>query len=118
MIEKKIKPKIQKVINKFPTEVTILRNAKNEYEEPTKPITICNIKGFWHDGSTMISQITTNGGKIKRDRQYFLMVLYDQVSLLIKEGDFFEHKGVKYEIVDKGNCNNMDIYFDMLLEEC
>ncbi|CEP46403.1 Uncharacterised protein [[Clostridium] sordellii] len=118
MIKNKIKPKIQKVINKFPTEVTILRNAKNEYKEPTKPIVICNIKGFWHDGNTMISQITTNGGKIKRDRQYFLMVLYDEVSLLIKEGDFLEHKGIKYEIVDKGNCNNMDIYFDMLLKEC
>lgn len=118
MIANKIKPKILKVINKFPTKVTIKRSQLNEFEEPTADLVVCKIEGFWHDGNNMISQYIAASGKIKREKQNFLMVIYDQESVLIKEGDFFELDGAKYEIVDKGNCNNMDIYFDMLLRRC
>lgn len=118
MIASKVKPKIQKVIDKFPTKVTILRDNKNEFGECDKPLVVCEIKGFWHDGNTMISQITTDGGKVKRDKQYFLMVVYDQVSCLIKEHDYFILNNKKYSIIDLGNCNNLNIYFDLLLKEC
>lgn len=115
MIENKIKPKILKVINKFPTKVTILRATTNEFGEPGVSQVICEIIGFWHDGSNMISQIVTNSGEVKRQKQNFLMVVYDQVSCLIEEGDYFKLDGEKFEIVDKGNKNKMNIYFDMLV---
>lgn len=118
MIANKVKPKIQKAINKMPTKVTILRNTTNEFGEPSVAHVVCEITGLWHDGNNMISQIVTNSGEIKRQKQNFLMVIYDQVSCLIKEGDYFTLKGTKYEIVDKGNTNNMDIYFDMLVRKC
>ena len=118
MITNKIKPKIQKVINKFPTKVTVLRDRINNFGEPDTPYVVCEIKGFWHDGNTMISQITTDGGKVKRDKQYFLMVVYDQISSMIKERDYFILEDKKYSIVDLGNCNNMNIYLDLLLKEC
>lgn len=118
MIASKVKPKIQKVIDKFPTKVAILRDNKNEFGESDKPLVVCEIKGFWHDGNTMISQITTDGGKVKRDKQYFLMVVYDQISCLIKEHDYFILNDKKYSVVDLGNCNNLNIYFDLLLKEC
>lgn len=118
MLANKIKPKIMKVIKKFPSKVTIKRSKLNEFGEPTFDMIVCEIEGFWHDGNNMISQYVSNTGVIKREKQNFLMVVYDQVSVLIREGDFFELDGVKYEIVDKGNCNNMNIYFDMLLRKC
>lgn len=118
MISNKIKPKILKVINKFPTKVIIKRSKLNEFNEPIVDMIVCEVTGFWHDGNNMISHYIATSGAIKRDKQNFLMVVYDQVSELIEEGDFFEHKGIKYEIVDKGNCNNMDVYFDMLLRRC
>lgn len=118
MLANKIKPKIVKVINKFPTKVTILRDRVNDFGEPDTPYIVCEIKGFWHDGSNMISQITTDGGKIKRDKQYYLMVVYDQISSMIKEGDYFILEGNKYSIVDLGNCNNLNIYLDLLLKRC
>lgn len=118
MIANKVKPKIQKAINKMPTKVTILRNTTNEFGEPSIAHVVCEITGLWHDGSNMISQIVTNSGEVKRQKQNFLMVIYDQVSCLIKEGDYFTLKSTKYEIIDKGNTNNMDIYFDMLVRKC
>ncbi|GIM32711.1 hypothetical protein [Paraclostridium bifermentans] len=118
MIENKIKPKIQKAINKMPTKVTVLRNTTNEFGEPSVAHVVCEITGLWHDGSNMISQIVTNSGEVKRQKQNFLMVIYDQVSCLIEERDYFELDGEKFEIVDKGNKNKMNIYFDMLVRKC
>lgn len=118
MIANKIKPKIERVINKFPTKVTILREVKNEFGEPGVAQVVCEITGFWHDGNNMISEITTNGGKVKREKQNFLMVVYNQVSSLINEGDYFILGNKKYSIVDLGNCNNMNIYLDMPLKRC
>lgn len=117
MIANKIKPKIQRVIDKFPTKVTILRDNLNEFGEPSEPFVVCELKGFWHDGNTMITQFLGDSGKFKRDRKYFLMVVYDQVSTKIKEYDYFILNNKKYSIVDLGNRNNLNIYFDLLLKE-
>lgn len=118
MLANKIKPKITKVINKFPTEVTILRNSLNDFGEPVQALKVCDIKGFWHDSNNMISAITKDSGEVKRGKQNYLMFVYDELSTLIREGDFFILDDIKYEIIDLGNCNNMNIYFDMLLRKC
>ena len=111
MIANKIKPKIQKVIDKFPTYVDIYRDAKNEFEEP-------NVKGFYLEGNTQISAITTDKGQVKRSKQMFLMVIYDEDTVKIKENDYFLLDDVKYIIKDLGNQNRLNIYFDMLVERC
>lgn len=116
MIANKIKPKIQKVIDKFPTYVDIYRDAKNEFEEPNGKDLVCSVKGFYHEGNTQISAITTDKGQVKRNKQMFLMVIYDEDTVKIKENDYFLLDNVKYVIKDKGNQNRLNIYFDMLLE--
>ena len=116
MIANKIKPKIQKVIDKFPTYVDIYRDAKNEFEEPNGKDLVCSVKGFYHEGNTQISAITTDKGQVKRNKQMFLMVIYDEDTVKIKENDYFLLDNVKYVIRDKGNQNRLNIYFDMLLE--
>ena len=116
MIANKIKPKIQKVIDKFPTYVDIYRDAKNEFEEPNGKDLVCSVKGFYHEGNTQISAITTDKGQVKRNKQMFLMVIYDEDTIKIKENDYFLLDNVKYVIRDKGNQNRLNIYFDMLLE--
>jgi hypothetical protein len=120
MIANKIKPKIQKVINKFPTYVDVYRDTKNEFNEPTgeKELICENLKGFYHEGNNMISAITTDKGEVKRNKQKLLMVIYDEETIRLKENDYFELDGVKYSIADLGNQNRLNIYFDMLLKEC
>lgn len=117
MIANKIKPKIQKVINKFPTYADIYRDSKNDFGEPTERELVCNVKGFYHEGNTQISSITKDKGEVKRNKQRFLMVIYDEKTKLIKEGDYLFLDNKRYFIKDKGNQNMLNIYFDMLLEE-
>jgi hypothetical protein len=118
MIANKIKPKIQKVIDKFPTYVDIYRDVKNEFGEPVGKDLICTVKGFYHEGNTQISAITTDKGQVKRSKQIFLMVVYDDTTIKIKENDYFSLDDVRYIIRDLGNQNRLNIYFDMLVERC
>ena len=118
MIANKIKPKIQKVIDKFPTYVDIYRDVKNEFGEPVGKDLICSVKGFYHEGNTQISAITADKGQVKRNKQMFLMVVYDDTSVKIRENDYFLLEDTKYIIKDLGNQNRLNIYFDMLVERC
>lgn len=115
-IANKIKPKVKKVIDKFPTCVDIYRDVKNEFGEPGGKDLICSVKGFYHEGNTQISAITTDKGEVKRSKQKFLMVIYDEVTIKIQENDYFMLDDIKYRIKDLGNQNRLNIYFDMLLE--
>lgn len=115
-IANKIKPKVKKVIDKFPTYVDIYRDIKNEFGEPGGKDLICSVKGFYHEGNTQISAITTDKGEVKRDKQKFLMVLYDEATINIKENDYFILDNIRYKIKDLGNQNKLNIYFDMLIE--
>ncbi len=116
MIDNKIKPKIQKGIDKFPTVVDIYRDVKNEFGEPGGKDLICSVKGFYHEGNTQISAITADKGEVKRSKQKFLMVVYDDSTVNIKVNDYFILDKTKYIIKDLGNQNRLNIYFDMLLE--
>lgn len=118
MIANKIKPKIERVINKFPTEVIIYRGTKNEFGEPGETVKVCDITGFYHEGNYQIKVIRNDGGTYKSDKGTFLMVLYDDKSKTIEEGDCLFLDNIKYEIKDKGNMNRLNIYFDMKIERC
>ena len=118
MIANKIKPKIKKVIDKFPTRVDIYRDCRNEFGEPEGRDLICSVKGFYHEGNTQISAITSDKGEFKRSKQLFLMVVYDDITSNIKENDYFFLDNVKYIIKDLGNQNRLNIYLDMLIKRC
>ena len=118
MMTDKIKPKITKVINKFPTNVDIYRDELNEYNEPMNKTFICNVTGFYHESNngTRVDYTRTDKGEISRIPQSYLMVIYDDITVQIKEDDYFYLDDIKYVITSKGNANRLNIYYDMLLE--
>ena len=116
MIANKIKPKILKVINKFPTHVTIYRNTVNEFGEPVEEQKVCSVTGFYHEGNTQMSFITADKGEFKKDKSKFLMVGCDEITEKIKEGDYLYLDEKRFYIKDLGNQNRLNIYFDMLLQ--
>lgn len=116
MIANKIKPKIEKVINKFPTIVTVYRDTKNEFGEPNGKDQVCEITGFYHEGASSIQVSLADKGEIKSNKAKYLMVLHDDTSIKIKENDYFILEDKKHIIKDKSNPNMLNIYFDLLLE--
>lgn len=118
MIANKIKPKIVKVIDKFPTYVDIYRDMKNDFGEPNGKDLVCSIKGFFHESTSTISVSLSDKGEVRKNKQAFLMIAYDDTSINIKENDYFMLDNVKYVIKDLGNQNRLNIYFDMLVERC
>lgn len=117
-IANKIKPKVKKVIDKFPTVVDVYREVKNEFGEPEEEQFICSVTGFYHEGTSQISAITADKGEVKRNKQKFLMVLYDETTINIKENDYFILDNIRFKIKDLGNQNRLNIYLDMSLEVC
>lgn len=117
MIANKVKPKVQKVIDKFPTQVTILRQNLNEFNEPIGEEVVISVKGFYHESNNQMGNRVSDKGKVKVDKQKFLMVVYDENTVKIKENDYFVLDNSKFRIIDLGNQNRLNIYFDMLLEE-
>ncbi|CCL06846.1 hypothetical protein CDFC105_41551 [Clostridioides difficile] len=116
MIAQKVKPKIIKAINKMPTEAIVKRVGVNEFGEPSDEENIvCNVIGLYHEGSSSISQITKDKGIVIKDKEQYLMVVCDEDTVKIKQGDFMYLDNNKFIIQDLGNQNRMNIYFDLKL---
>lgn len=112
----RIKPKIQKAINKLPTNATVKRCALNEYNEPIEEIVICEVIGLYHDvGETTFTR--ENKGKVEKEKIPYLMLVFDEKTKNIKKGDFVYLKNMKYEIMDTGNVYKLDAYLDMRLRQ-
>ncbi|UDN63763.1 hypothetical protein [Clostridioides sp. ES-W-0016-02] len=117
MLADKIKPKIRKAISKLPTEAIIKRTSKNDFGEPTnEEIIICKTFGLYHEGNSSISKISKDKGEVKRDKDQYLMLAYDEEESKIKEGDFLYMKGSKYVIEDLGNQYMLDSHLDMKIK--
>lgn len=116
MIAQKVKPKIIKAINKMPTKAIVKRVGVNEFGEPSDEENIvCKVIGLYHEGSSSISQITKDKGVIIKDKEQYLMVVCDEDTVKIKQGDFMYLDDNKFIIQDLGNQNRMNIYFDLKL---
>ncbi|APM41394.1 hypothetical protein [Clostridium kluyveri] len=113
--KQKIRNQLVKRITPFMKEVTILREGKNIFGEYEKDQYVCKVKGYYHIGSTSnIVNNSTEAANLNRNYQdRFLMIVDDEVKK-IKEHDYFKLDYVTYEIIDKGNIQ--DIVWDMYLK--
>lgn len=100
-------------------EVKVLRDGKNifgEKDESQNGLYVCTMKGYYHQGSTSINIVNDSTEASNMNKNYqdrFLMVVDDE-SKKIEEHDYFNLNGIKYEIVDKGNIE--DIIYDSYLK--
>ena len=115
-IANKVKPKIQKAINKFPTELDFKRASLNEFGEEGEETSICITTGLYYQGNNVISSVLMDKGQVVRSKQEFLIVLYDAETSKIKRGDMVTIKDKLYKVTDIINKNNLDIYYSILLE--
>jgi hypothetical protein len=116
----KIALKIYKQLEKkdLLKEVSILRGGENVFKEKQEDLFVCKIKGYYHKGSSSgsnnIINASTDASNINKNYQDRFLIIVDETSLEIQERDYFAFDGVIYEIIDKGN--TQDIVFDMYLK--
>lgn len=112
----KIRKQILSKISPFMREVVIFRDGKNAFKESkSKPDYVGKFLGYKHtDNSNLYAQAAQNTTINKTYSDRFLIIVDDD-SLKIQEGDYFYIDNVKHTIIDKGNL--MDIVFDMFIDK-
>lgn len=111
----KKKPVIEKAIKKFGKLLNIKRSGLNKFDEPISEADVVTIEGFYYRGNNQLSVKYGISGEVKSDKSEKLMVIIDDKSELIKEGDYFYMDNNKYEIIDMGN--SFDLYYDITLKK-
>lgn len=113
--KQRIRNQLTKKITPFMKDVIILRTGKNIFGEYEEDQYVCNIKGYYHIGSTSVNIVNNSTEAANLNRNYqdkFLMIVDDEVKK-IEEHDYFKLDDVMYEIIDKGNIQ--DIVWDTYL---
>lgn len=109
--------KVKKAKDKMPDTVQVYRQGIDDFGEDVEgDIFVTEITGQYYDksGGVYINLSTKEAGTIKDNKREKFMVVVDDNSNKIKEGDFFTLNGVSYFITDLGN--TMDVYYDFSLE--
>lgn len=97
-------------------EIVILRSGENVFKEKKDDLFVCKVKGYYHKGSTSINIINASidASNLNKNYQDRFLVIVDENTKKINEHDYFILDNVKYEIVDKGNVE--DIVYDSYLK--
>ncbi|OAA93008.1 hypothetical protein [Clostridium coskatii] len=114
--KQRIRRQLVRKITPFMKEVKILRQDDNVFKEKSDDDYVCTVKGYYHTGSTSINLVNDSSDAANLNRNYqdrFLLIVDDEVNK-IEEHDYFKLDAVMYEIIDKGNIE--DIVWDTYLK--
>lgn len=114
-LSSRVAPKIAKVIRRFPTTVKVVTIKLNKYKEPEALIVkIPELTGFYHENTfKMRIALEDKGVEYLKDNAMYLMVLIDDETKSIEQGDLFLLDDEYFEVVDKHNPNRLNIYYDV-----
>ncbi|ADK16176.1 hypothetical protein [Clostridium ljungdahlii] len=114
--KQRIRKQLIRKVTPFMKEVKILRQGKNIFGEKYEDDYVCTVKGYYHTGGTSINVVNDSSDAANLNKNYqdmFLLIVDDEVKK-IKEYDYFKLDDVMYEIIDKGNIE--DIVWDTYLK--
>lgn len=97
-------------------EIVVLRAGEDVFGEKQDDLFVCKVKGYYHRGSNSINIVNgiTDAANLNRNYQDRFLIIVDESTNQISEHDYFILDNVKYEIVDKGNVE--DIIYDSYLK--
>ena len=114
--KQRIRMQLVRKVTPFMKEVKILRQDDNVFGEKRDDDYVCIVKGFYHMGGTSVNVVNDSADAANLNKNYqdrFLLIVDDEVKK-IKEHDYFKLDDVMYEIIDKGNVE--DIVWDTCLK--
>lgn len=114
--KQRIRRQLVRKVTPFMKEVKILRQDENIFGEKQEDQYVCTVKGYYHTGGTSINVVNGSSDAANLNKNYqdrFLLIVDDEVKK-IKEHDYFKLDDVMYEIIDRGNIE--DIVWDTYLK--
>lgn len=119
MINKRIiKTKIKKMIRKIPTKGNVYRQTFDKRGETIGKERLFNIEGYYYrkEKSSYGSMTSTEiSGTVKRMQNEFLLMLFDENTVLIKDNDLIEFDFGTYVVKDVENVMQFDVAINVLM---
>lgn len=112
--KQKTRHQLIKKVTPFMKDVIILRTGKNVFGEYEEDQYVCTVKGYYHKGGTYINNVAKDGTSLNKNYEDRVLLIVDDEVKKIKEHDFFKFDDITYEIIDKGNIE--DIVWDTFLK--
>ena len=116
--KQRIRSQLIKKITPFMKDVIILRAGKNIFGEYEEDQYVSTVKGYYHKGSgsgeSFITNLSNDAANLNKDYKDKLLLIVDDEVKKIKEHDYFKLDDAMYEIIDKGNIE--DIVWDTYLK--
>ncbi|AND84269.1 hypothetical protein GTH52_07080 [Clostridium tyrobutyricum] len=112
--KQRIRRQLVRKVAPFMKDIIILRKGENIFGEYEEDQYVCTVKGYYHKGGTYITNFINDGANLNRNYEDRLLFILDDEVKKIKEHDYFKLDDVIYEIIDKGNIE--DIVWDTYLK--
>lgn len=117
MLDKFLKNKIQRQINQNGSIFCFYRYEYDKYSKKQDTKKIIEMSGLFHNGrGTYSKQISSEGGRVTEKENPMILCLFED-GLYIKKDDEVKISGKIYFVVHKENIQNLNIVFDISLEE-
>ena len=112
-----VKKKVAEAIEQLPSEAIVIREVNNRYKEKAGYCNVANLRGVLYNNSSQktfgISLSDTGVSTSSNNKNY--LVVYDEVSEVVKATDIISIEGKVYKVADPGE--NLKIFCLMQLEE-
>lgn len=107
--------KMVRFINVNGVEYTFKREELDSFKEPTGAVSETTVKGVFHQHISHIALVGSDAASIQSKQTDYILVLYEDAQF-IKEGDFVEIDGKRYNVNGLNNINFWDVVTDISLE--
>lgn len=118
----RIRNQVQKAIQVAPFEVTMKRivfedDGRGGVIRKDEPVdAFVGMCLFDNSGDVSFSRYRYDGGQSEEQSGPYLIIVYENDDQ-IKEGDYFEHRGSRYEVTKVTNVLALNIYWQVKLRE-
>lgn len=115
--------KLSRVIRVYGAQYQFMRETLDEFDEPTgEKVLSLAVNGVYHEQTSYISLTASDAGIVPKKITPYITILCkdamdEQGKPKIHQGDFVSVNGKQYKVNGVNNLSNLNIAYDVSLEE-
>ena len=104
---------VSRLIDARGLDAVLLREKKNEFQEPGESEKIGTCKGLFHESNGYLGVSIVDSGKVYTAKQPMLLVPYTDT---VKKQDILEIAGRTFRVTGLDDLGNLHLFLDISLE--